>query len=216
MERLSPGLTPQDFFEVYKLLVKAELLENTTLISGSEILERFSHDLMIFLNESTEYQMKGNDSMFPEACVEYCNTIVNNTPQLMVEFIDLKDIYEKVQSRAGGGSHQRVSSGLINIKATSEGQLCGMNVFVERMPEAATLCGDINERIQLRVNHERYFQNQIAAMIRILNNFQRKIIAWFQSGTENCGNQPQQNPKEKGLRRAWLAINYLQSKTYAI
>jgi hypothetical protein len=47
MEKLSPGLTPQDFFEVYKLLVKAELLENTTLISGSEILERFTHDLMI-------------------------------------------------------------------------------------------------------------------------------------------------------------------------
>jgi hypothetical protein len=109
--------------------------------------------------------MKGNDSIFPEACVEHCNTVVNNTPQPMVEFIDLKDIYEKFQSRAGGGSHQRISSGLINIKATSQGQLCGMNVFVQRMPEAATLCGDINGRILLRVNHERYFQNQVCSRI---------------------------------------------------
>ncbi|CAB4006422.1 Hypothetical predicted protein [Paramuricea clavata] len=161
MENFIPGLTPQDFFEVYKVLVKTELLENKSLVSGSEILERFTQDLMIFLDESPEYQIKGEDSIFPEPCSEdRCNNVINKTPQSMVEFLELKDIYEKVQSRAGGGSHQRVASGLINIKATSEGQLCGMNVFVQRMPEAAALCGDVNGRIPLEVNHEDYFKNQ--------------------------------------------------------
>ncbi|CAB4030191.1 Hypothetical predicted protein, partial [Paramuricea clavata] len=47
MENFIPGLTPQDFFEVYKVLVKTELLENKSLVSGSEILERFTQDLMI-------------------------------------------------------------------------------------------------------------------------------------------------------------------------
>jgi hypothetical protein len=46
MEKLIPGLTADDFFEVYKLLVKTELLENKTCFSGSEILERFTQDLM--------------------------------------------------------------------------------------------------------------------------------------------------------------------------
>ena len=46
MEALIPALTSDDFFEVYKLLVKTELLENTKSPAGSEILERFMQDLM--------------------------------------------------------------------------------------------------------------------------------------------------------------------------
>lgn len=111
-------------------------------------------------DEITENEIK-EDSIFPEPCGNYCNSIINRTPQCTVEFVDLKQIYEKVQSRAGGGSHQRVSSGIINIKATSQGQLCAINVFVERMPEAATLCGDTNGRVLLEVNHEDYFGNQV-------------------------------------------------------
>ncbi len=117
------------------------------------------------MNESTEYQIKENDSVFPEPFEGRYNTIINEATPSVVEFIDLKDVYEKVQSRAGGGSHQRVSSGLVNIKATSEGQLCGMIVFVQRMPDAAALCGDINGRIPLGVNHEGYFQNQVCSPI---------------------------------------------------
>lgn len=93
------------------------------------------------------------------------------TTTSMVEFPDLKEIYEKVQSRAGGGSHQRVACGTINIKATSEGQLCDMNVFVQRMPEAAALCGDVNGRIPLEVNHEDYFQNQVGVATSSIDNF---------------------------------------------
>jgi hypothetical protein len=115
----------------------------------------------LVLNDSIEYQIKEEDSMFLESCEEQRHNTINRTPQSMVEFLDLKDVYEKVQSRAGGGSHQRVSSGFINIRAISEGQLCGMNVFVERVPEAAALSGDTNGRIPLEVNHEDYFQNQV-------------------------------------------------------
>ena len=46
MEKRTSGLIRQDFLEVNELLVKTELLENKTLISESEILERFTQDLM--------------------------------------------------------------------------------------------------------------------------------------------------------------------------
>ncbi len=55
MEKRTSGLTRQDFLEVNKLLVKTELLENKTLISESEILERFTQDLMI-----CKYELLGN------------------------------------------------------------------------------------------------------------------------------------------------------------
>ena len=117
------------------------------------------------MDESPENQIKEEDTIFPECWEDRYNTVVNKTPQAVVEFLDLKDIYEKFQSRAGGGSHQRISSGLINIRTTSEGQLCHVNVFVQRMPEAAELCGDMNGRIPLDVIHEGYFKNQVFPQI---------------------------------------------------
>ena len=79
----------------------------------------------------------------------------------MVEFLDLQDVYEKVQSRAGGGSAQRISMGTVNITAISDGQLCGIDVFVQRLPEAAALCGDTNGKVALKVTYESHFQNQV-------------------------------------------------------
>ena len=159
MENLIPELNLQDFFEVYKLLVKTELLENIALVSESLILERFTQDLMSYVDESSDSQNEDKD-IFPKTCKDPYNNIISQAPQVVVEFMDLKGIYKKFQSRAGGGSRQRITSGLINIRTTSEGQLCDMNVFVQRTPEAAALCGDVNGRIPLDVNHEGYFQNQ--------------------------------------------------------
>ncbi|XP_028407014.1 uncharacterized protein LOC114529408 [Dendronephthya gigantea] len=155
---LIPGLSPQDFFEIYKFLVKTELLESKPSNFGTHILE----NLMSFLDKDNECEFEDEDDMiFYDPNQDHCESmLVTTTPQSTVEFIDLKEVYEKVQSRAGGGSHQRVSSGEINIRAISDGQLCGMDVFVERMPEAAALCGDMNGRIPLEVNYEDYFKNQ--------------------------------------------------------
>lgn len=47
MEKNIPDLTLEDFFEVYKLLVKIELLENKSSIFGSQSLEIFAENLMI-------------------------------------------------------------------------------------------------------------------------------------------------------------------------
>ena len=119
------------------------------------------------MDEDIDYELEEEeDSIFNDPNEEHCEPmLVTTTPQSTVEFVDLKDVYEKVQSRAGGGSHQRVSSGEINIRAISDGQLCGMNVFVQRLAEAATLCGDINGRIPLEVNYEDYFKNQVRSNI---------------------------------------------------
>ena len=155
--------------QIALIIVRLFIWVKSSLILSLTYTEQpFSNNLIILpygnfyidSDETTEYEIK-EDSMLPEPCGNYCNSIINRTPQCTVEFVDLKEIYEKVQSRAGGGSHQRVSSGIINIKATSQGQLCAINVFVERMPEAATLCGDTNGRVLLEVNHEDYFQNQV-------------------------------------------------------
>ncbi|XP_046864271.1 uncharacterized protein LOC124458263 [Xenia sp. Carnegie-2017] len=155
-------ITSQDFFEVYKLLSKSGLLENISSLCESDIFEEFMREFMTYCPESKNIPMKDSNLLNEvddyTSCLNTLHQAVTTTS--MVEFPDLKEIYEKVQSRAGGGSHQRVACGTINIKATSEGQLCGMNVFVQRMPEAAALCGDVNGRIPLEVNHEDYFQNQ--------------------------------------------------------
>ena len=130
-------------------------------------LIRYSPYVPLVLDQNTGFQVQDEESIFSETCEDHENIITSKAPQSMVEFVDLNEIYEKVQSRAGGGSHQRVASGLINIKATSEGQLCGINVFVERMPEAAALCGDINGRIPLEVHHEDYFRNEVGNICEI-------------------------------------------------
>ena len=116
------------------------------------------------MDESSASQKEEKD-IFPKPCEDHFNLIINKTPQAVVDFMDLKDIYNKFQSRAGGGSRQRITSGLINIRTTSEGQLCDMNVFVQRTPEAATLCEDVNGRIPLDVHHEGYFQNQVCPLL---------------------------------------------------
>ena len=49
MEKLFQGLTSQEFLELYKLLVKTNLLENKTLFTRTGILETFplTEDFMI-------------------------------------------------------------------------------------------------------------------------------------------------------------------------
>ena len=73
----------------------------------------------------------------------------------------MKDVYEKVQSRAGGGSSQRIAVGNIRISAASEGQIYGLEVYVQRLPEAALLAGEEIKRIPLQANHEAHFKNQV-------------------------------------------------------
>ena len=105
------------------------------------------------------------ESSLPEDDVQQTGRNTSVAPYSTVEFLNLQDVYEKVQSRAGGGSAQRIAMGNINITATSEGQLCGIDVFVQRLPDAAALFGDVNGKIALNVTHESHFQNQVSLLL---------------------------------------------------
>ena len=105
------------------------------------------------------------ESSLPEDDVQQTRRNTSVAPYSTVEFLNLQDVYEKVQSRAGGGSAQRIAMGNINITATSEGQLCGIDVFVQRLPDAAALFGDVNGKIALNVTHESHFQNQVSLLL---------------------------------------------------
>lgn len=120
-------------------------MDDAELMSFEPKCEKITEDNCCFMAEDVE---------------DLSKHVTNNVPYSTVEFLDLRDVYEKIQSRAGGGSHQRISKGNINITATSEGQLCGIEAFVQRVPEAATLCGDFNGKVPLTVTHEAHFQNQ--------------------------------------------------------
>ena len=92
-----------------------------------------------------------------EKCNGWGNLLVREpfktTPSTTVEFLDLKTVYEKVQSRRDGGSKQRLASAQVTIKVRACAQVIAADVMVERLPMAAMLCDDITGRVRLVVDH---------------------------------------------------------------
>lgn len=73
-----------------------------------------------------------------------------------VEFLNLKKYYEKVQTRRDGISAQRPMDCNIRILVDFDPAWISQNVdvFVQRHPESAKLCGDFNGRVKLKVKRE--------------------------------------------------------------
>lgn len=70
-----------------------------------------------------------------------------------VQFLNLKKCYEKVQRRQDGVSTQRPMDCNIKMVATFDPAWGArdMDVYVQRHPDSAKLCGDFNGRIKLEV-----------------------------------------------------------------
>lgn len=157
------GISPKYLLDLSYIFLTGGILENKLkqIEANSCSVWGMTEELTSFEANPHEQETELEEPRLPEDNVQQptkrCTNIV---PHSTVEFLDLHDVYEKVQSRAGGGSAQRIAMGNVNITTTSEGQLCGIDVFVERLPGAAALFGDINGMIPLKVTHQSHFQNQ--------------------------------------------------------
>ena len=84
-----------------------------------------------------------------------------------VRFVDLKEVYEKSQSRSGGVAKQRVDDGLVHMEAQSPvGQILGIKVWVLREPQAAELHRDRNGPVELPVNHGEHDIEKVFYLIK--------------------------------------------------
>ncbi|CAH3131630.1 unnamed protein product, partial [Porites lobata] len=72
-------------------------------------------------------------------------------PKVKVHFLGLKKEYEKVQSRVNRQSRQRLADGKVRIMIKTEAQIEHIGVYVERIPMAAALSGDVTGRVPLNV-----------------------------------------------------------------
>ena len=58
------------------------------------------------------------------------------SPDIHVVFTNLKDVYNKYQKKAAGGSEQRIEDAKVVMTATATGQISQIRVFVQRYSEA--------------------------------------------------------------------------------
>ena len=82
-----------------------------------------------------------------------------------MQFIDLNQVYHKAQSRVGRESRQRLVDARIRMLITFQAQIQGIQVFVERIPEAALLCNDFNGRVKLETKMGKLESNKVSRLI---------------------------------------------------
>lgn len=83
------------------------------------------------------------------------------SPKTRVQFIDLHEVYQKVQSRVGRESRQRLIDARIRMLVTFQAQIHRVRVFVERIPQAAILCNDVNGRVELDTKMGKLVTNKV-------------------------------------------------------
>ena len=83
------------------------------------------------------------------------------TSDVHVEFLNLRDVYEKAQSRINRRSRQRIISGRVEMVVTFDAQIQDIVVMVERIPEAKALAGDKCGRVSLKVRLEKLVLNKV-------------------------------------------------------
>lgn len=79
---------------------------------------------------------------------------LSTAPREEIVFFNVQKCYEKVQCRKNKKSKQRVQGATINLRVTTDAPIAKVEVFVERLPKAAVLCGDSNGRVPLKLKLE--------------------------------------------------------------
>lgn len=79
---------------------------------------------------------------------------VQPVPREEIVFFNVQKCYEKVQCRKNKKSKQRVQGATINLRVTTDAPIAKVEVYVERLPKAAVLCGDSNGRVPLKLKME--------------------------------------------------------------
>lgn len=90
------------------------------------------------------------DPVFPSLDLCYTEDTKAN-----VTVLDLKDVYDKGQSRRKANSEQRLLKADVRLKATAQKQIQGVSAYVERCPEAARILQDLNGRVPLEVEYSK-------------------------------------------------------------
>jgi len=96
---------------------------------------------------------------------------VHSAPREEVMFFNVQKCYEKVQCRKNKKSKQRVQGGTINLRVTTDHPIAKVEVYVERLPKAAVLCGDSNGRVPLKLKMENLMYSDVG-----INSFVVKIL----------------------------------------
>lgn len=87
---------------------------------------------------------------------------VQPAPREEVVFFNVQKCYEKVQCRKNKKSKQRVHGATINLRVTTDTPIAKVEVFVERVPKAAVLCGDSNGRVPLKLKMENLMYSDVS------------------------------------------------------
>lgn len=76
-------------------------------------------------------------------------------------FFNVQKCYEKVQCRKNKKSKQRVHGATINLRVATDAPISKVEVYVERLPKAAVLCGDNNGRVPLKLKMENLMYSDV-------------------------------------------------------
>lgn len=96
---------------------------------------------------------------------------IHSAPREEVMFFNVHKCYEKVQCRKNKKSKQRVQGGTINLRVTTDHPIAKVEVYVERLPKAAVLCGDSNGRVPLKLKMENLMYSDVG-----INSFVVKML----------------------------------------
>lgn len=100
----------------------------------------------------------------------------NNAEEVV--FFNVQKCYEKVQCRKNKKSKQRVQGATINLRVTTDTPISKVEVYVERLPKAAVLCGDSNGRVPLKLKMENLMYSDVSIYsVVLLNKKVRYVIA---------------------------------------
>lgn len=77
-------------------------------------------------------------------------------------FFNVQKCYEKVQCRKNKKSKQRVHGATINLRVATDAPISKVEVYVERLPKAAVLCGDNNGRVPLKLKMENLLYSDVS------------------------------------------------------
>ena len=81
-----------------------------------------------------------------------------------VVFFNVQKCYEKVQCRKNKKSKQRVHGATINLRVATDVPISKVEVYVERLPKAAVLCGDNNGRVPLKLKMENLMYSDVSSI----------------------------------------------------
>jgi len=98
-----------------------------------------------------------------------------------VVFFNVQKCYEKVQCRKNKKSKQRVHGATINLRVATDAPISKVEVYVERLPKAAVLCGDNNGRVPLKLKMENLMYSDVSISFFHYLTYMYKRCAWCKS-----------------------------------